>query len=311
MNKFLKILVFTIVGAALMFPIIVNAGMPLYRVSNGKKNIFIFGSVHVLAEQDYPLDKNIIDAYKKSKNVAFESLDSYFSAAGMPIARKLLAIEDGQLCDEYVGKKLFDEAFSIVYPNSSLVSGTVTSFVRSSHPYLLSLLVQYSTNMKITWNQAPGIEPYFKKLAISDQKNMIEVEGIENSSIKFLHLLTKSESILLLKNAVQFHYDEKIKEEIQKNSLETLEEYRTTGDVEKLYSFQINACNKIIGNPLSFCKGIFEARNQSMAEKIKSYFINEDSYFIILGSAHLGGDKNVLQRLKDSGLEINRIDTSN
>lgn len=307
--NFKKILPFIFLIVSLI-PAAANAGFPFYSVSNGEKTIFLLGSIHVLDKIDYPINKKIIESYQASDSISFETVDSYFSETGLPVARKLLALKNNESCEGYVGKELFQEGLSIVYPDVSSANKSVLNLVLNSHPYLLTQLIQYSSTLPFQGTLAPGVEQYFLKLARSDKKEIGELEGVANNTIKFLDLLSREDSALMLKNVIAFYRSTKLKEQILEKASEIMGIYRQSGDVEKIRELDLETCSAIMGNPNKFCSDIFEARNGTMARKIGTYFSDKQQHFVILGAAHLGGKNNVLDSLEKSGFTITRIDTT-
>ncbi|MGZ3595181.1 MAG: TraB/GumN family protein, partial [Syntrophales bacterium] len=48
-------------------------------------------------------------------------------------------------------------------------------------------------------------------------------------------------------------------------------------------------------------------RNSNMAQKIDGYLNTNKTYFVVVGAAHLLGDKGIIQLLKDKGYSVEQL----
>ena len=265
----------------------------LWKIKSKRNVVYLLGSIHFGTKKLYPLNKKIEGAFRRSSVLAVEAninninildtLGLYLDYALYKNGKTLKDTLDKKTY-ELTKKKLEDTGLSIEQLNMY-------------KPWYVALLLQQTEYNSLGYEQQYGIDAYFLNKA-EGKKKIVELESLE-SHFKLLSSLSDQEQSLLL--------------------------YYTILDIDNTNRFMnviINAwrrgdtktINEIIRKTLlqnprltSFFEKLLYKRNRTMAEKIKKFINDNCDYFIVVGAAHLVGDKSIISMLEDEGYNIEQL----
>lgn len=267
----------------------------LWKVtSDGGGEVYLLGSVHVGKKDWYPLPKEIEQAYEKSKFLAVEvdttkidqlKLMKFMQEKGMYGA--------GDSISKHVSKETDTKIQSYLEKN-----GQPAAMMMQFKPWALGLVVTMLEMKNMGFDETQGIDIHFLNAANDKGKKVIELETMDSQ----LELLSGFDDDLQEKSLLATFEDmAEMKTDINK----LIDAYKK-GDAKELETI----FNKTVTKHPEFkpvMKKLLDDRNVGMAEKIEGFLKTKDVHFVIVGAAHLVGEKGVVKMLEDKKYKVEQI----
>ena len=263
-----------------------------YEVNNKGNKIYMLGSIHVGNSSLYPIDENIIKALKSSEKIYMEiDLSNREEAKKM---RQKIYYDDGKNLKDDLGEELYSRVLKIFQGY-----GMEEDQVKILRPWAI-----YNTMASDPKGESPkgsfGVESYFLALSLLNKIEIDELESMEFQS-NILSNFDKKTYVEMIENLTA---------EIEKNGykninsgLYTLLDAWQSGDRDKMKSIL-----SLKGDKASekFNEAILDERDEGMAKKIDAMLKKDgkNTYFILIGSAHLVPENSVTGILKDMGYKV-------
>lgn len=263
-----------------------------YEVNNKGNKIYMLGSIHVGNSSLYPIDENIIKALKSSEKIYMEiDLSNREEAKKM---RQKIYYNDGKNLKDDLGEELYSRVLKIFQGY-----GMEEDQVKILRPWAI-----YNTMASDPKGESPkgsfGVESYFLALSLLNKIEIDELESMEFQS-NILSNFDKKTYVEMIENLTA---------EIEKNGykninsgLYTLLDAWQNGDRDKMKSIL-----SLKGDEASekFNEAILDERDEGMAKKIDAMLKKDgkNTYFILIGSAHLVPENSVTGILKDMGYKV-------
>ena len=263
-----------------------------YEVNNKGNKIYMLGSIHVGNSTLYPIDENIIKALKSSEKIYMEiDLSNREEAKKM---RQKIYYDDGKNLKDDLGEELYSRVLKIFQGY-----GMEEDQVKILRPWAI-----YNTMASDPKGESPkgsfGVESYFLALSLLNKIEIGELESMEFQS-NILSNFDKKTYVEMIEN---------LNAEIEKNGykninsgLYTLLDAWQSGDRDKMKSIL-----SLKGDEPSekFNEAILDERDEGMAKKIDAMLKKDgkNTYFILIGSAHLVPENSVTGILKNMGYKV-------
>lgn len=263
-----------------------------YEVNNKGNKIYMLGSIHVGNSSLYPIDENIIKALKSSEKIYMEiDLSNREEAKKM---RQKIYYNDGKNLKDDLGEELYSRVLKIFQGY-----GMEEDQVKILRPWAI-----YNTMASDPKGESPkgsfGVESYFLALSLLNKIEIGELESMEFQS-NILSNFDKKTYVEMIENLTA---------EIEKNGykninsgLYTLLDAWQSGDRDKMKSIL-----SLKGDEASekFNEAILDERDEGMAKKIDAMLKKDgkNTYFILIGSAHLVPENSVTGILKNMGYKV-------
>ncbi len=263
-----------------------------YEVNNKGNKIYMLGSIHVGNSSLYPIDENIIKALKSSEKIYMEiDLSNREEAKKM---RQKIYYNDGKNLKDDLGEELYSRVLKIFQGY-----GMEEDQVKILRPWAI-----YNTMASDPKGESPkgsfGVESYFLALSLLNKIEIDELESMEFQS-NILSSFDKKTYVEMIENLTA---------EIEKNGykninsgLYTLLDAWQNGDRDKMKSIL-----SLKGDESSekFNEAILDERDEGMAKKIDAMLKKDgkNTYFILIGSAHLVPENSVTGILKNMGYKV-------
>ena len=175
--------------------------------------------------------------------------------------------------------------------------GMPLDMVHKQKPGVLVLTLTAVQVMKMGFMPEMGIDAYFLRRASSTNKNVIEMETIDEQLDVFLNI---TDGDLLLREAL-FSLNEA---EIQ--MMDMIYCWKR-GDEACLESILFEDALTSYPSFVNIYDILFFRRNEDMASDIKAFLESEGTYFVVIGAGHLVGEKGIPSLLRKAGYRIRRL----
>lgn len=265
--------------------------LPLWQVEGRENTVYLLGSVHLLRENDYPLDSAIYAAYDDAEILIMElDMDDLDPARMQALVIELGGVADGGSLAGLMGEDLYSEAETLA---ASI--NVPLQMLASVEPWLAAITVEQLMLQRIGFNPAFGVEAHFVGKAGSDGKEILGLEEIDEQ-LGFLDSLSIEAQRELLIQTLSEAID-------LEPMMDGLVEAWRRGDTDYL---EANMLADMQDYPELY-DAIVVGRNKSWVMSIDELLDDTDDYLVIVGALHLVGDDSVPALLEDRGRRVRQI----
>ncbi len=276
----------------LSVPAVLFSGSMVWKARSKNGNtVYIGGTVHLLRKSDYPLPDEFEKAYIDSDVLVLETDLDAVNDPGF--SNTLLAkgmYEEGNGLD----RALSDEAYGILsdYCDSA---GIPIITLNKFRPSLVSIMLLGIELQKLGIDQ-DGIDLLYHKRAKADGR---EVRGLESIDDQIDYILSMGEGY---EDEFILHTVKELREtgEIIGGLIESWK----SGDEARLYQYMVESISEAY--PELYDRLIFE-RNMNWLPHIEGFFDTGEEEFVLIGAAHLVGDKGIILQLKELGYSVEKF----
>lgn len=289
-NRFISVLLLFQVAASVSAE---TENCFLWEVKTDTATVYLLGSIHMLKDDLYPLKPCIETAFEKADTLVVEV--NILDINQEVILTKML--ENSIYTDN---QNIFD---SISLDTQLLLMDYIENndFVDESFLLLKPWMVDFTLQMiefaKYDFATELGIDYHFLERADGD-KEIIELETSE-SQLEIISGFPLEIQDLVLRNTLESL------PEIQ-SILDKLISLWQRGDAEKLHDMVVES-SKLYPELEQYFEVFLYQRNQAMTEKIAGFLESENTYMVIIGAGHFGGEKGILSLLEQQGYSVNQL----
>ena len=289
---FLAALVFTpLLGAQTKTPPATTARHSLWKIEGKTNAVYLFGSIHFLKQEFYPLDAAIEDAFKKAGTVMFETDLS----AAEDLSAQLKILQMAQYpAGETLADNLTAETYRAFQKKVKELTGIEKMFDQFK-PWMASMTLLIFELQRLGFNPQSGLDKHFYDQAKTDKKKISWFESPE-FQIKLLDDFSKEDQERFLKSTLEDL------DRFEKVFSEIINAWKT-GDAKKIDTLISDDMRKYP----SLYKKLLTDRNQSWLPKIEEILKSGPDTFIVVGAAHLVGKDGVVELLTKKGYKIQQL----
>jgi uncharacterized protein len=264
----------------------------LWKVRSDTTTVYLLGSVHFMKKEIYPLNRKIEEAFEKAELLVVEA---NVNDVGKIDVGKLIetAFYTG---DDTLEKHVSAETYELVKKEFEGL-GFPIWIINKQKPWFLALSCTSLELMKQGFDPTYGLDMHFLNEA-SGKKRIKELESVDYQ-IHLLSGFSDSEQEAFLRYTLkEIHSVDKEVDQVVnawKNGDEKGMEAVTRG------AFQDNATIASVYGKL------IHERNRNMASKIEEYLHTGETYFVVVGAAHLIGNRGILELLRMRGYTVTQL----
>lgn len=264
----------------------------LWRVQSKESTAYLLGSIHILKKDVYPLSRVIEGAFEKSNVLAVEADVSDISRLDLQKLVESAFYPAGDSLDKHVS----GETFNLIKEETGSV-GLPMELVNKQKPWFLALTLESVELLKSGYDPNYGIDKYFLSKA-EGTKRISELESVGYQIDLLAGLNDEEQELFLLYTLSEL--------KILGQEVDEFVDAWKSGAVDKVESLMAKSMAEDERFNTIYDKLIYK-RNRNMAEKIDGYLKTKDTYFVVIGAAHLVGDKGIVQLLRDKGYSIEQL----
>jgi uncharacterized protein YbaP (TraB family) len=264
----------------------------LWKVQSEGNTVYVLGSLHMLRQEDYPLHKNIEDAFSKSDVLAVEANINDVTNLDLQTLMEKAFYPENETLEDHVSQ----ETYEIIKKETERL-GLPLMFVDRQKPWFLALSLTSMELLKLGFNPIYGIDMHFMNKA-SGKKEIVELESLEYQIDLLSNFSDDDQESFLLYTLRDLHVFEQ--------ELQSMITAWKRGDPEALESIMKKSTAGDIDMSTVYEKLINE-RNRNMVGKIEGYLEEDETYFVIVGAGHLVGEKGIIEILRDKGYTVKQM----
>jgi uncharacterized protein YbaP (TraB family) len=263
----------------------------LWKVQGASNSVYLFGSIHFLKKDFYPLPKPIEDAYKQADITVFEvDLEEMKSPEA-----QLKMVKEGKYPEgETIKQHLPKETYEKLHAHVAETMGVGSAF-DSLKPWMVAVALLGIELQKLGFDPEHGVDQYFADRARKDKKQVVALETVDLQLALFTGL-SKDEEDAMLKETLQ---------EISnfKTIFTDVIEAWKNGDTKGLDKFIVESMRE---HPKIHKKLLID-RNKEWAGKLEKLLAGPKDVFVVVGAAHLVGKDSVVDLLAKKRFKVQQL----
>ncbi|MFC1569240.1 TraB/GumN family protein [bacterium] len=259
----------------------------LWELSSRKSQLYFLGSIHLLSEDDYPLDASIEDAYQKSDKLYFEiAMDSI---AMFNVQQKMMMA--GMLQNQTLSDVLSDSTYQSL-SKELLKYNIQIAALNGLKPWLVSTMLTMAKLNALGIDPQYGIDQYVFKKAKEDGKKTGGMEFIDDQIKCFNALDGGLEEAMLIETIQSL-------DELESEFFHLKKAWKTgqASVIDSVMNHHMNAYPDLK-------KILLDNRNERWMMKVEEMIRNREKALIVVGVGHLVGDGSLIDLLRKRGYKV-------
>jgi uncharacterized protein len=270
----------------------------LWRISGGKGTAFLLGSVHVGSANLFPLPQEMEQAFR-SADYLVEEIN--LKGRDLAAAARQFWLAHGRYTDgDRLENHISEETKTALTIYLQLTGRPATAFSLDK-PWFTAFLINHQQRRHQGFSVRQGVDEHFADEAAAESKPVIELETQDYQlNLLYWRYSTLSDavqdkfllwSILHAQNSV--------------GHLRAIIRAWQTGDAAAIAALNANHGD----DPQSelYFDEIINKRNFRMAQQIEVYLGTPYTYFVVVGAAHVVGNRGIVELLKEKGYRIDQL----
>lgn len=260
----------------------------LWEVRSNTATVYLLGSVHFMRKDIYPLDSKIEDAFKRSTILVVEA---NINDTAKTDVQRLMAnayYPSSNTLDRHVSRETYE-----TLKNETARLGIPIQMISKQKPWIIALTLSSLELLKLGFTPNDGIDMYF--LSKAGGKRIVELESVDYQ-IRLLSSFSDREQELFLL------YTLKDLKTIRQEMEQLLHTWKS-GDIRGMELLISKGSSDDAQLAPIYEKLIYE-RNRRMTSRIEEFLRTGETYFVVVGAAHLIGDRGIVRALKAKGYSV-------
>ncbi len=265
----------------------------IWEIKSDVSTVYLLGSIHVASSDIYPLNSVIENAFQAVNNLVVEiDISSVNPLTTAELMMKYGVYREGESLKSSVPEELYAK-LSEYFTEYRVDISTMNMF----RPWVIDMLMEELRLESMGYSAQNGIDMYFIEKATETNKNILELETAE-FQLELLSSFSDEIMILAIEDAFQ--------NPPTKEMIEELFYSWESGNTDIVESLIFEGLNE---DPVfeTCYQAIYIDRNYSMADKIELFLSDEDTYFVVVGAAHLVGEEGLISILTNRGYETQQL----
>lgn len=286
-----KFILLSLVASSIWFPAF--AGTPVWKVEKNGSQVFIGGTVHLLAPADYPLPEAFDIAYQQSDKIIFEAnIDEMATPEFQVSMLQMLSYPKDQNLRLALNDETY-QALSRYCTNRNIPIEGLLPF----KPGMVSMILSITELQQLGFT-GEGVDAFYNQKAKQDNKLIGVLETVEQQ-LNFIADMGKGEE----DNLIIYTLNEMEK---LPQVMESMMTAWRNGDLNQLDNV---ASNSLREDFPSMHDELIVNRNNAWMPKIEALFDTTNVEFILVGSLHLSGKTGLIAQLKTRGYTIEMLES--
>ena len=268
----------------------------LWKATSPTTEVYLYGSIHLGKKEWYPLPKEIGGAFEKSKYLVLEA----DPAKADPQKLQQLVFQHGMYGGEdSLAKHIPAETLKAAQDLAASL-GLPAGLMEKMKPWYAAMTLSVVTIQRLGYSPEFGIDRHFSVRAKDQGKETLELESME-FQIKLLAGFAEDLQAKYL--AATLEESGKSKEQMEK-----MVETWKTGAIAEFEKETIAKPREKHPGLAEFYKKMIDDRNEGMARTVEGYLKTRDVHFVVVGAAHLVGEKGIVKLLEKAGVKVEQME---
>lgn len=261
----------------------------MWKVTSPTNTVYLLGSIHLGDSSLYPLPKAVESAFASSKVLAVE-----FNVKKIDIPQMTKLMQEfgmyanGETLSQHLPKETADAFEQFCSQN-----GMPRVMLDKVKPWVAAITVIALASKAAGEDPELGIDMHF----LNEVKDPQRIDELESADFQMSVLASASEHEQEEMLAASLKQAGKLKDMLQK-----MQQAYVSGDTEALEKL----VKEEESGPKSLMKKLLDDRNVKMAQRVEQYLKGKDTSFVVVGAAHIIGEKGIVKLLEAKGYHVER-----
>ena len=266
----------------------VLAQTSLWKVSDGRHEIYIGGTIHVLRQSDYPLPREFDAAYEKADAVAFET--DITRAQQPEFGKKLL-----QKLRYPRGRSLQDDLTRKTYMRLKKAMASEGLDMEHFKRFRVSMAVMSLMGLKLEkmGMNSSGVDDHFHKRALKDRKTLHFLEPIETQMDLIADMGKGHEDALVMQVLDELDMIDAM--------FAKMTAVWRAGDLKALNAYVLEP---MLRDYPELYDPLIKHRNDAWMRYLSPLMQKEERVLVLVGALHLVGKDGLLAQFKQRGFRV-------
>ena len=261
--------------------------------SSAGSNVYLLGSIHAAKPGWYPLPQKIEDAFRAADTLVVEA---DITDAGKLSHMQMLTLSTSvyQAGDTFKNH-VSAESYALVKTRCAALGLDISQF-EIFKPWFVAMTLS-AIELKLRgFDTEAGIDIHFLKKA--KDKKIMELESIDFQVTLFNNFSDAHQDLFLVSTLTDLDNLEKREDALYASWV--------SGNAKVMEQM---AFKGLAEHPrfLPIYEKLFYERNLTMASKIEGFLKTQGTYFVVVGSGHMLGDKGILRLLEKKGYRTKQL----
>jgi uncharacterized protein len=263
----------------------------MWKATSPTVTVYLVGSIHVGDSGMYPLPRQVESAFTAAKVLAVEiNIKNADQAKMMGLVQQYGMYSGDDALSKHVTKET-----SAALDDFCNKHGLPRAGVEPLKPWVVAVTIA-----AFAWKEAGedpnlGVDMHF----LNESKEPQRIDELEtmDSQLSLFANATDEEQLALLESTLK--QGDKIKDMIKRIQTAYL-----SGDPDALQKVMEEEADM---GTKSLTKKLLDDRNVTMAARLDEYLKGKEPAFVVVGAAHIVGDKGVAKLLRDKGYKVEQV----
>lgn len=262
----------------------------MWKASSPTTTVYLVGSIHVGDAGMYPLPAGVESAFAASKVLAVEiNVKNMDPSKTLQMVQEFGMYSDSDNLSHHLPKETSDalDTFCSIH-------GLPRAALEQFKPWLVGITIIGLSYKEAGEDATLGIDMHFLN-EVKQPQRINELETAEFQMSLFANATEQEQQDLLADELKQV---DKVKDVLHK-----IQDAYVSGDPDKLQKMM----DEENTGPKTLMKKLLDDRNVGMAGKVDEFLKGNEQVFVVVGAAHLIGDKGVVKLLRDKGYRVEQV----
>ena len=264
----------------------------LWKIQSKTNTVYVLGSLHYSKKEIYPLSEKIEKAFSEPEILVVEADVNDTKKMDLQKLMERAFYQENDTLEKHVSTETYER---VVKEAGGL--GIPIELIKRQKPWFLAMTLVALESLKLGFDPNLGIDKYFLSKA-AGKKKILELESIDEQINLLSRLSDADQELFLLYTLMDL---KAIGKEVDR-----LIDAWASGDVKGMESILTKSLAED-GRMSSIYEKLVYERNRKMVLKIEDFLRTEKTYFVVVGAAHLVGDKGIIEILRGKGYVVEQL----
>jgi len=259
----------------------------MWKATSTTNTVYLLGSIHVGDSSMYPLPQGVESAFAASKVLAVEiNVKSIDQFKAMQLIQQYGMYGGDDALSKHIPKETSDALDDFCSKN-----GLPRVALERLKPWVAAITVVAFSYKAAGEDPTLGIDMHF----LNEVKAPQRIDELETADFQMTVLSSGTEQEQQELLATSLKQADKAKEMIQK-----FQQAYLSGDAESLEKL----VREEETGPKALMKKLLDDRNVTMAARVEQYLKGKEPSFVVVGAAHIIGEKGIVKLLQEKGYRV-------
>jgi len=269
-----------------------QADTSVWQVSKAGRQLYIAGTVHMLAPEQYPLPSAFATAYQQADSLVLETdIRELNTPKGIQLLMQHARYQDGRTLQQVLSAGTYQQLAAFASEQGVNLT-TLNSF---KPDFVLLTIMQVA--LQKAGMAGEGVDLHFLQRAQTDAKPLLFLETIEQQLSLLLNASASNEEQFVQQNLAQMN-------DMDSQLTQIISAWRS-GDTTALASLAMAFTDTPQGK--QFYDTLLVQRNKNWLPQLIQMLSTPEVELVLVGALHLAGDNNVLQLLQQQGYSVTQL----